>query len=395
MRSALTHLECSDCGRQHEADRLQNLCECGGPLLARYDLASVTATPEEVGRRPRGIWRWAELLPVHDPDRRRTLGEGETPLLTVPSVGIPGLVVKDEGLNPTGSFKARGAAVGAARAAELGATHVALPTNGNAGAAWAAYGRRHGLGVTVAVPASAPAVTRQEALVTGGEVNVVDGLIGDAGRLVGRAAAARGWFDVSTLKEPYRVEGKKTMGLEIAEQLGWRAPEVVVYPTGGGVGLIGIAKAFDELRELGWLTGPRTRFVAAQSTGCAPVVRAFEQGESDVVPFPDPETVAYGITVAGPLGARQVLRALRAGGGTAVAVDDADALATRDECAAVDGLLLSPEGAVAVHAARVLAERGWVESDERVVVLGTGSPLIQPELLPVPHGLVARDGELA
>lgn len=191
----------------------------------------------------------------------------------MPSVGIPGLVVKDEGLNPTGSFKARGAAVGAARAAELGATHVALPTNGNAGAAWAAYGRRHGLGVTVAVPASAPAVTRQEALVTGGEVNVVDGLIGDAGRLVGRAAAARGWFDVSTLKEPYRVEGKKTMGLEIDEQLGWRAPEVVVYPTGGGVGLIGIAKAFEELRELGWLTEPRTRFVAARDR-----VRAGREG---------------------------------------------------------------------------------------------------------------------
>ncbi|MDE9364329.1 threonine synthase [Luteipulveratus sp. YIM 133132] len=394
MRSALTHLECSDCGREHDADRLQNLCECGGPLLARYDLEGVTVTPDEIARRPRGIWRWAELLPVRDEARRLTLGEGETPLLNLPSLGLRGLVVKDEGLNPTGSFKARGAAVGAARAAELGATHVALPTNGNAGAAWAAYGRRHGLDVTVAVPATAPAVTHREARAAGADVQVVDGLIGDAGRLVGRAAAARDWFDVSTLKEPYRVEGKKTMGLEIAEQLGWRAPEVVVYPTGGGVGLIGIAKAFAELRELGWLTGPTTRFVAAQSSGCAPVVDAFERGADDVEPFPNPETIAYGITVAGPLGGRQVLRALRAGGGTAVAVDDEDALATRDECACGDGLLLSPEGAVAVHAARVLADRGWVACDERIVVMGTGSPLVQPELLPVPTGLIARDGEL-
>ena len=222
------------------------------------------------------------------------------------------LLVKDEGLNPTGSFKARGAAVGASRARELGARHVALPTNGNAGAAWSAYGRRAGLAVTVAVPAGAPAVTRSEALATGAGTAVVDGLIGDAGAMVARAAPARdGWFDVSTLKEPYRVEGKKTMGLEIAEQLGWRAPDVVVYPTGGGVGLIGIAKAFAELRELGWLTGPATRFVAAQSSGCAPVVRAFEAGAETTEPWPDPRTVAYGITVAAPLGGPQLLRILR------------------------------------------------------------------------------------
>ena len=307
----------------------------------------------------------------------------------------PRVSVKDEGLNPTGSFKARGAAVGASRARELGARHVALPTNGNAGAAWSAYGRRAGLSVTVAVPAGAPAVTRSEVLATGAGTAVVAGLIGDAGAMVARAVAAReGWFDVSTLKEPYRVEGKKTMGLEIAEQLGWRAPDVVVYPTGGGVGLIGIAKAFAELRELGWLTGPATRFVAAQSSGCAPVVRAYETGAETTEPWPDPRTVAYGITVAAPLGGPQLLRILRESGGSAVAVDDADALATRAECAATEGVLLSPEGAVALHAVRTLTARGWVTPADRVVVLNTGSPLVQPETLPSPAGLLSPADEL-
>jgi threonine synthase len=389
--SALTHLECSACGNRYEADRPQNLCSCGHPLLARYDLAAVTVTPAQIAARPRGLWRWAELLPVRDPAHRVTLGEGDTPLLPLGD----GILVKDEGLNPTGSFKARGAAVGAARARELGARHVALPTNGNAGAAWSAYGKRAGLGVTVAVPADAPAVTRAEALATGADVAVVAGLIGDAGALVGRAVRARpDWFDVSTLKEPYRVEGKKTMGLELAEQLGWRAPEVVAYPTGGGVGLIGIAKAFAELRELGWLTGPPTRFVVAQSTGCAPVVAAFEAGAETTSPWPDPGTVAYGITVAAPLGGPQLLRILRGSGGTAVAVSDADALATRARCAATDGVLLSPEGAVALHAVRRLAGSGWIGPDERVVVLNTGSALIQPETLPAPGGLLSPAGDL-
>jgi threonine synthase len=376
-QSALTHLECSACGTRYDCERLQNLCTCGHPLLARYDLASVQITPDDIAARERGLWRWAELLPVRDPAHRVTLGEGDTPLLPLRD----GILVKDEGLNPTGSFKARGAAVGASRARELGATHVALPTNGNAGAAWSAYGKRAGLAVTVAVPAGAPAVTRAEALATGAEVTVVDGLIGDAGALVGRAVRDNGWFDVSTLKEPYRVEGKKTMGLEIAEQLGWRAPDVVVYPTGGGVGLIGIAKAFAELRELGWLTGPPTRFVAAQSAGCQPVVAAFDSGAETTAPWPDPRTVAYGITVAAPLGGPQLLRILRESGGTAVAVTDEDALRTRAECAATDGVLLSPEGAVALHAVRQLK---W--DYERVVVLNTGSALIQPETLPAPPG---------
>lgn len=384
--SALTHLECSACGRRHDADRLQNQCSCGGPLLARYDLGSVRVTPADVAARRPGLWRWAELLPVRDPAHRISLGEGDTPLLALPRfgsvAGLPRLMIKDEGIAPTGSFKARGAAVGVSRARELGARHVALPTNGNAGAAWSAYGARAGLEVTVAVPAGAPAVTRAEAAATGADVRVVDGLIGDAGALVGRLAAEQGWFDAATLREPYRVEGKKTMGLEIAEQLGWRAPEVVVYPTGGGVGLIGIAKAFAELRELGWLTGPRTRFVAAQAAGCAPVVRAFESGADRTAPWPDPHTVAYGITVAAPLGGPQLLRILRGSGGTAVSVSDEDLLATQRECARADGALPCPEGAAALHAARRLAADGWIGRDERVVVLNTGSPLVQPEVLP-------------
>jgi threonine synthase len=389
--STLSHLECSACASRYEADRPQNLCRCGHPLLARYDLAAVGASPAEIAGRPRGIWRWAELLPVRDPRYRTTLGEGETPLLPVAG----GVLVKDEGLNPTGSFKARGAAVGASRAAELGLRRVALPTNGNAGAAWSAYGRRAGLAVTVAVPADAPAVTRGEALATGAATHVVAGLIGDAGAMVARAVAARdGWFDVSTLKEPYRVEGKKTMGLEIAEQLGWRAPDVVAYPTGGGVGLIGIAKAFAELRALGWLTGPQTRFVAAQASGCAPVVRAYEAGAAATEAWPDPRTVAYGITVAAPLGGPQLLRILRESGGVAVAVDDADALATRADCAATDGVLLSPEGALALHAVRTLAARGWIGPGERVVVLNTGSPLVQPETLPAPSGVLSPGADL-
>jgi threonine synthase len=389
--STLTHLECSVCADRYEADRLQNLCRCGHPLLARYDLAAVAVTPAEVVARRPGLWRWAELLPVRDPGHRISLGEGDTPLLDLGG----GVLVKDEGLNPTGSFKARGAAVGASRARELGARHVALPTNGNAGAAWSAYGRRAGLAVTVAVPADAPAVTRSEALATGAGTAVVAGQIGDAGAMVARAVATRdGWFDVSTLKEPYRVEGKKTMGLEIAEQLGWRAPDVVVYPTGGGVGMIGIAKAFVELRELGWLTGPATRFVAAQSSGCAPVVRAFEAGAETTEPWPEPRTVAYGITVAAPLGGPQLLRILRGSGGTAVAVDDADALSTRAECAAAEGVLLSPEGAVALHAVRMLTAQDWVTPADRVVMLNTGSPLVQPETLPAPAGLLSPGDEL-
>ncbi|MPZ26744.1 MAG: threonine synthase [Micromonosporaceae bacterium] len=382
----LTHLECPRCGTTQDADRLQNLCPCGSPLLARYDLAAVGRAvdpPRLAGRAP-DLWRYQELLPVADPAHRTSLGEGFTPLFPAPRfgarIGVPRLLVKDEGLLPTGSFKARGAAVGVSRAAELGARSVAMPTNGNAGAAWATYAARAGLRATIAMPAAAPAITRQEVRAAGAELYLVDGLIGDAGRLLAERTAGTGTFDVSTLKEPYRLEGKKTMGYEVAEQLGWRVPDVIVYPTGGGVGLIGIHKALGELRTLGWIEARQPRLVAVQATGCAPVVRAFQAGARRAEPWPDPTgSVAFGITVPAPLGDELILAALSATGGTAVAVSDPDLLADRQEFARSEGLLLCPEGAACLTAARRLRETGWIDGDEQVVVINTGAGLKYPE----------------
>src|SRR5436190_3296190 len=295
----LSHLECPRCGTTYDADRLRNLCRCGSPLLARYDLTGVgrAVGPATLAARPTTLWRYRELLPVRDERFVTTLGEGWTPLVPAPRygahIGVPRLLVKDEGLIPTGSFKARGAAVGVSRARELGATHVAMPTNGNAGAAWATYAARAGMRATIAMPSAAPAITRDECRVAGADLHVVDGLIGDAGAVIAALLAADPTvFDASTLKEPYRVEGKKTMGYEIVEQLGWRVPDAILYPTGGGVGLIGIAKALAELRELGWLGDRQPRLVAVQSTGCAPLVRAFQPGAPRADPWPDAHTLA-------------------------------------------------------------------------------------------------------
>ena len=285
MFSYLSHLECSRTGSRHEADVVQGTSPVGAPLLARYDLARAAAavTPAEIAARRPDLWRYRELLPVRDPASIATLGEGMTPLVDLPRhgarLGVPGLRMKDEGAVPTGTFKARGAAVGVSRAAELGVTGIALPTNGNAGAAWAAYAARAGLAALVVMPVDAPQITRRGCVVAGAELYLVDGLIGDAGALVKAAVPARpGFQDVSTLREPYRVEGKKTMGYEIVEQLGWRAPDVILYPAGGGVGIIGIHKALCEMRELGWLRGPLPRLVAVQAAGCAPIVDAFAAG---------------------------------------------------------------------------------------------------------------------
>ena len=283
--SALSHLECSRDGSRYDADVVQGVSALGAPLLARYDLDAVRAaiSPADLAARPPTLWRYHELLPVRDPAHVVTLGEGMTPLLDLPRhgarLGVPTLRMKDEGLVPTGAFKARGAAVGVSRAAELGVRGIAMPTNGNAGAAWAAYAARAGLSALVAMPVDAPEITRRECVVTGAELYLVDGLIGDAGRLIAAAVAERGGYqDTSTLKEPYRIEGKKTMGFEIAEQLGWRCPDVLLYPTGGGVGIIAIHKALLELRELGWITGDLPRLVAVQAAGCAPIVDAFAAG---------------------------------------------------------------------------------------------------------------------
>jgi threonine synthase len=384
----LTHLECPRCSTVHDAGRRQNLCRCGSPLLARYDLAGVgrVLEPARLVGRSTDLWRYRELLPVADPAHITTLGEGWTPLWPAPrygaAIGVPRLLVKDEGLVPTGSFKARGAAVGVSRARELGIRHVAMPTNGNAGAACATYAARAGIRATIAMPRGAPAVTRQECLAAGADLHLVDGLISDAGKLIGELVAASGGavFDASTLKEPYRLEGKKTMGYEIVEQLGWRVPDVIVYPTGGGVGLIGIAKALAELRTLGWIDGPAPRLVAVQSTNCAPVVRAFDTGAHHAEPWPDAAaSVAFGITVPAPIGGALMLDALRASGGTAVAVDDGELLDDLRRFGAAEGLLLCPEGAACLTAVRRLRDRGWLDGDEEVVVLNTGAGLKYPD----------------
>jgi threonine synthase len=346
------------------------------------------ADPAGVAGRPADLWRYRELLPVREDRHVTTLGEGWTPLWHAPRygarIGLDRLMVKDEGLVPTGSFKARGAAVGVSRAVELGARHVAMPTNGNAGAAWATYAARAGIAATIAMPMAAPVITRQEVTAAGADLHLVDGLIGDAGKLIAGLIAESGGqiFDASTLKEPYRLEGKKTMGYEIVEQLGWRSPDVILYPTGGGVGLIGIHKALAELRELGWLTGPLPRLVAVQSSGCAPVVAAYERGERRVTPWPDAQTVAFGITVPNPLGDELILDALADTRGTAIAVDDADILAELHEFGRAEGLLLCPEGAACLAAARLLRERGWLSASDEVVVLNTGAGVKYPGTVP-------------
>ena len=386
----LTHLECPRCSTTLDAGSPRNLCACGSPLLARYDLDAVrrAVSPADIAGRPADLWRYRELLPVAgDPV---TLGEGWTPLLPAPvygrRIGVPNLLIKDEALIPTGSFKARGAAVGVSRARELGTRHIAMPTNGNAGAAWAAFAARAGLRATIAIPLDAPKITRQECAAAGAEVVLVDGLISDAGRHVGRLVADSGGavFDTSTLKEPYRIEGKKTMGLEIVEQLGWRVPDVIIYPTGGGVGLIGIHKALVELRALGWIDERLPRLVAVQSTGCAPVVRAFEAGATRVVPWPDARTIAYGLTVPAPLGDELILDALRATGGTAIAVPDQELLDDLGELGRTEGLVPCPEGAACLTAARRLRAAGWIAESDLVVALNTGTGLKYPDALPNP-----------
>jgi threonine synthase len=387
--SALDCLQCSRCHREKNADVLTNLCECGSPLLARYDMSTVATSPTALAARAPSLWRYHELLPVRNSGAVVSLGEGMTPLLPLARVGerlgLQRLLLKDEGVLPTGSFKARGAAVGVSRALELGARALAMPTNGNAGAAWAAYSARGGARISVAMPVDAPAITRTEVAVTGGDLTLVRGHIGQAGQWLARemAGSETPVFDVSTLREPYRIEGKKTMAFEIAEQLAWRMPDVVVYPTGGGVGLIGMHKALLELRELGWVQGELPRFVCVQSSGCAPIVRAFEAGAPESQPWTDPHTIAFGIAVPKALGDFLVLRALYETKGTAVAVDDAEIRADVALAGRLEGLFLSPEGAATLAAVRRLRGTGWLAPDDEVVVLNTGSGLIYPETVDV------------
>ena len=326
------------------------------------------------------MWRYAELLPIRD-NARNTVSLGETVTPVVPmtrhgaDIGIGSLYCKDEGLLPTGSFKARGAAVGVSRARELGVTAFAMPTNGNAGGAWSMYGRRAGIAARVVMPKSAPAVHRFECEAAGAEVTLVDGVISDAGKVVAKMVSETGVYDASTLKEPYRIEGKKTMGFEIAEQTEWRIPDVLLYPTGGGVGLIGIYKALLELREMGFPIERLPRMVAVQASGCAPIVRAFAAGLRESQFWNDSKTEAFGINVPKALGDFLVLDAVYATEGCAIAVDDASIASSRRRVAATEGLLLCPEGAATIAAAEELRKNGWIREDERVLAINTGSGL--------------------
>lgn len=396
--SFLSHLECSRCGRTQDPEQVVQLCACGGPLLARYDLHSARRelSPAHVAARAPDLWRYHELLPVRRAENVVSLGEGMTPLLPLrrlgERIGVPSLFMKDEGALPTGTFKARGAAVGVSRALELGVRTLAMPTNGNAGAAWATYAARAGMQAVVVMPAEAPAVTRVECTAAGARLFLVDGLIGDAGRMVARAVRRYGWFDASTLKEPYRIEGKKTMGFEIAEQFGWKLPDVIIYPTGGGVGIIGIYKALLELQALGWVGERLPRLVAVQAAGCAPIVSAWQRGRTESEPWPDPKTVAFGINVAKALGDFLVLQALYRTGGRAVVVDDAEILQAQRELAATEGTFACPEGAATLAAARRLRAQGWIGPGDSVVLLNTGTGLKYPQTV-VPDAPVLGAGD--
>jgi threonine synthase len=398
--SYLSHLRCSKTGDIHDADQPQQLSQVGAPLLASYDLEALKKVwhPAALLGRPATLWRYHELLPVRDPAQVVTLGEGLTPLLPLRAlgkqVGIPDLWMKDESIIPTGSFKARGAAVGISRARELGVTHFAMPTNGNAGAAWALYGARAGLRSTIVMPQEAPAITRLETSLAGARLYLVDGLISDAGRQVAQAVLDQSLFDASTLKEPYRIEGKKTMGLEIAEQLGWKLPDVIIYPTGGGVGLIGIYKALRELQELGWVKGDLPRLVAVQASGCAPIVQAWQQGASESSFWPDSQTLAFGINVPKALGDFLVLDALYRTNGCAIAVDDRAIKAEIRQLASLEGSFVCPEGAAAFAAARQLRESGWIKGGEQVVVLNTGAGIKYPDAITVLPQRLRRDGRI-
>jgi len=395
------HLKCRECARTYKLGPLAACEECWAPLEVAYDYGRIWSDVrrEDIMARPATMWRYRELLPYEDPGNIVSLGETNTPLLDAASLGgelgIPKLRVKDEGLLPTGTFKARGAAVGVSRAAELGVGSIAMPTNGNAGAAWSVYAARAGLRSLVVMPAAAPAITRAECAAAGAELYLVDGLIGDAAKLVAAAVARRpGYQDTSTLREPYRIEGKKTMGLEIAEQLGWRLPGVIVYPTGGGVGIIGIYKALRELLELGWVSGGLPRLVAVQAAGCAPIVRAFEAGATASEPWPDAKTVAFGITVPNALGDFLILEALYATGGTAVAVTDEALLADQRAVARLEGSFICPEGAACVTAVRQLRESGWLAETDEVVVLNTGTGLLYPDTVPAPVPVLPPSGSI-
>ncbi|PYQ02548.1 MAG: threonine synthase [Acidobacteria bacterium] len=375
----LTHLECTKCGRRYEPGQVLNLCECGAPLFARYNLdrAAKNMRPGHLALREPTLWRYDDVLPVDNPDHRISLGEGFTPLLSArrlgAKVGLPRLFVKDESGNPTGSFKARGLSLAVSMAKALGATEVCLPSAGNAGSALAAYAARGGMKAHVFVPEDVPRVFVMETEAYGAEVVTVKGLISDAGKLCAERAKQNGWYECATLKEPYRVEGKKTMGYELAEQMGWKLPDAILYPTGGGTGLIGMWKAFQELETMGFVGPGRPRMYAVQAEGCAPIVKAFSEGLEEAPFWENAQTLAHGLRVPKALGDFLILRALRESHGAGVMVSEAEIVQGVKDASATEGLFMAPEGGAAVAALRKLKSSGHLSADDVVVVFNTGT----------------------
>lgn len=398
--SYISHLECPKCGETYEEHKIQQLCKCGSPLLVRYDLEKVKAnvSQKDIANRTNSLWRYHELLPVHKEENVVTLGEGMTPLEKLPSLGeeygLQNLYIKDEGIIPTGSFKTRGASVGISKAKELGVQQLAMPTNGNAGAAWALYAAKAGIKATIVMPLDAPKITRKEVYIAGGDLHLINGLISDAGKVVASLVQNHGVYDASTLKEPYRIEGKKTMGYEIVEQFGWKVPDVILYPTGGGVGIIGIYKAILEMQQLGWIEqGKLPRLVAVQAEGCAPIVEAWKKGEKESKFFENSQTSAFGINVPKALGDFLVLESLYATEGCAIAISEEDLLKAQKQVASLEGNFICPEGAATFAAARILREQGWIQEDEHVVCLNTGAGIKYPETVHIEGVAILQPGE--
>jgi threonine synthase len=398
----LSGVECSVCGAVHDPKQLLTVCEkCGQMLVARYRLDRVAAavTKEDLGRRPPGMYRFRELTPLEDGEEPVTLGEGGTPLLTLTRLGnhlgLSHLLAKDEGQNPTGTFKARGLGMAVTRARTLGVKGLMLPSAGNAGGAAAVYGARAGLPVAVVVPRDTPEAAVAEAILAGARVFTIEGTIAAAGQVVAKVAPALGWFDLSTLKEPYRLEGKKTMGLELAEQLGWSAPDILIYPTGGGTGLVGIWKAYQELAALGWVKDRPPRFVAVQAEGCAPVVKAWAEKAMVTAPWENPVTNAPGLRVPSPFAGRQMLQVLRDSDGHALAVSESDIVEAQKLLARTEGIWAAPEAAATLAALLRLKDEGRLEWRARIVLLLTGAGIKNPPpLLARPLDLTGPEATL-
>ncbi len=390
--SYVSHLECPKCHEVYSTETVQQLCKCGSPLLVRYKLNEVKAAikKEDLQQREKSLWRYHELLPVKHEENVVSLGEGMTPIIHMKRLGekiqIPHLYIKDEGIIPTGSFKTRGASVGVSKAKELGVKELAMPTNGNAGAAWALYSARAGIKATIVMPLDAPNITRKEVYISGGDLRLVDGLISDAGKIVGQLVKEKGVYDASTLKEPYRIEGKKTMGYEIFEQLNWEAPDVILYPTGGGVGIIGIYKSILELIELGWISAEKLpRLVAVQAANCAPIVKAWKERKTESEFWENASTKAFGINVPKPLGDFLILESLYKTNGCAIAVSEAEISQAQKEVAELEGNFICPEGAATFAAAKQLRQQQWISEDEKVVCLNTGQGIKYPETVEIDH----------